>query len=87
MRIRIDDMGALGEGPDLRIVRVRKITNASNGAFVVLDDHNEADVAGRVAKREMKEIKYSARRLKAEGFRIVKVDAIGRLNDPGRIQP
>lgn len=87
MRIRIDDMGALGSGDDRRIVRVRKITNASNGVFVFLDDHNEADVANRVARREMRAGKYSARQLQSLGFRVVKVSAIGCVNDPGLSTP
>ena len=45
MRLRINDMGALGEGPERRIVRVRKITNAENWVLVFLDDHNEANDA------------------------------------------
>ena len=45
MRLQIDDMGAIGRRiAERRIVRVRKITNANGGAFVVLDDHNEANV-------------------------------------------
>ena len=87
MRIRIDDMGALGEGQDLRIVRVRKISNSSKRTLVFLDNHNEANVASRVAKKELKEEKYSAKQLKEAGFRIVKVDEIGQLNDPGPFQP
>ncbi len=87
MRIRIDDMGALGEGQDLRIVRVRKISNSSNRPLIYLDDHNEADAASRAAKKELKEEKYSAKQLKEAGFRIVKVDEIGQLNDPGPFQP
>ena len=87
MRIRIDDMGALGNGQDRRIVRVRKITNASNGVFVFLDGHNEADVANRVARKEMRAGKYSARQLQSLGFRVVKVSAIGRVNDPGSFTP
>ena len=83
MRIRIDDMGAMGDGPDRRIVRVRKITNARAGVSVYLDEHNEADVAHRVAEKEMKEGKYSAKQLKERGFRIVKVDEIGRVRDTG----
>ena len=86
MRLRIDDMGALGEGPERRIVRVRKITNARNGVFVVLDDHNEADVADRVGK-DMKENRHSARQLKTLGFHKVGVDEIGRVLDPGSRSP
>ena len=83
MRLHIDDMGALGEGAGRRIVRVRK----ASGGFVWLDDHNEADVANRVSKREMKPGKYSARQLQRLGFRKVGVDEIGRVLDPGPRSP
>ena len=79
MRLQIDDMGVLGDGPERRIVRVRKLS----GGLVWLDDHNEANVDARIRKRELKENKYSARRLRKLGFRIVKVDEIGRVRDPG----
>ena len=82
MRLQIDDMGAIGEGSERRIVRVRKITNAASGAFVVLDDHKEVNVPGRVGK-DMRENKYSARQLKQHRFRKVGVDEIGRVRDPG----
>ena len=80
MRLHIDDMGALGLGTDRRIVRVRKIS----GGRVWLDDHNEADVADRVKKNEMKSNPYSARQLKQQGFRKVGVDEIGRVQDPAQ---
>ena len=85
MRVHIDDMGALGEGSDRRIVRVRKITNATSGAFLVLDMHNEANVAARVSSTDdpMKENRYLANRLRKEGFRKVSVDEIGRVLDSG----
>ncbi len=83
MRLHIDDMGALGEGPERRIVRVRKVTNATSGVFVFLDDHNEADIPNRIRKKEMKDSKYSARQLQRLGFRKVGVDEIGRVRDPG----
>ena len=83
MRLHIDDMGAFGEGPDRRIVRVRKITDATSGAFVVLDDHNEGNAADRVRKGEMTENRYPASRLKRVGFRKVRVDEIGRVGDTG----
>ena len=82
MRLQIDDMGALGEGDNRRIVRVRKITNASTGAFVVLDDHNEANVPARVGK-DMRENRYPAHRLKIQGFRKVRVDELGQVRDRG----
>ena len=82
MRLYRDDMGALGEGDNLRIVRLRKITNAKVGAFVVLDPHNEANVPDRVGK-DMKENRYKAHQLQAENFRKIDVDEIGRVLDPG----
>ena len=86
MRLRINDMGALGSGPDPRIVRVRKITDAKAGAFVVLDDQNEANVPDRVGK-DMKENRYRASKLREEGFRVVQVNEIGRVLDPGPPKP
>ena len=83
MRLHIDDMGAFGEGPDRRIVRVRKITNARSGVSVFMDEHNEANVPERISKKDIKEKKYSARQLHQQGFRKVGVDEIGRVRDPG----
>ncbi len=84
MRIQIDDMGALGEGSEQRIVRVRKMSNSKSGALVWLDDHNEANVAARVGKREIRDMKYSARQLHQHGFRKVRVNEIGKvIRDPG----
>ena len=82
-RIYKGDMAAIGEGADRRIVRVRKIDNAKNGAVVYMDDHNEANVDKRIRKKELKEKKYSVRQLRANKFRKVGVDEIGRLRDPG----
>ncbi len=83
MRLQINDMGALGEGPDRRIVRVRK----TSGNLVWLDDHNEANVDARVRKKEMKSNPYSARQFKQQRFRLVRVDEIGRVRDPGPRAP
>ncbi|MCY4579951.1 MAG: type II CRISPR RNA-guided endonuclease Cas9 [Chloroflexi bacterium] len=95
MRLQIDDMGALGEGTERRIVRVRKITNnARQGGLVVLDDHNEANVPERVTRDArirkdsgidigMKEEVYPASKLRRFGFRKIHVDEIGRVRDPG----
>lgn len=85
MRLHKDDMGALGEGPERRIVRVRKF----NAGSVVLDDHNEANVDARERKGEMDRSKsiYSAKKLRAQGFRLVRVDEIGRVPAPGPRAP
>ena len=82
-RIYKGDMAAVGEGDDRRIVRVRKIDNAKNGAVVYMDGHNEANVDKRIRQKELKEKKYSVRQLRANKFRKVGVDEIGRLRDPG----
>ena len=87
IRLQINDMGALGEGQDRRIVRVRKISNSQNGALVWMDDHNETNVDSRIRNREIKEEKYSARQLHIQGFRKVGVDEIGRVRDPGPPKP
>ena len=82
MRIYKDDICALGEGENRRIVRVRKFGDG----YVVLDDHNEADVDGRERRREMKRNNgHRVTRLREQGFRKVHVDEIGRVRDPGPI--
>lgn len=79
MRLQINDMGALGEGPNRRIVRVRSTSvRAQKGRrpriSVCLDLHNEA---------QAKETEYSANQLREQGFRKVRVDEIGRVFDRG----
>ena len=98
-RLQIDDIGALGEGIERRIVRVRKIANnARQGGLVVLDDHNEANVPDRIksdarirketgANTGMKEDVYAAPKLRRLGFRKVHVDEMGRVRDPGPFKP
>ena len=99
MRLHIDDMGAVGEGLERRILRVRKMwADSRGGVYVVLDDHNEANVSARIResrkrRREgtdherIRERKYSGRQLRACGFRKVGVDEIGRVRDPGPLRP
>ncbi len=87
MQLKINDMGAIGEGADRRIVRVRQMWAGESGTFIVMDDHNEADVDRRVRKKEMKANSYSARKLQRCGFRKVGVDEIGRVLDPGAPRP
>ena len=80
MRLHKNDMGALGTGAERRIVRVRKFGDG----YVVLDDHNEADIDGRERRREIaRNNGLSALRLREQGFRKVGVDEIGRVSDPG----
>lgn len=83
MRLQIDDMGALGEGANPRIVRVRKMS----GVLIWMDDDNEANVAARVGRKEMKSNPISARQLQQQGFRKIHVDEIGRIHDPGPYSP
>ena len=98
MRLQIDDMGALGEGKNRRIVRVRKMDNNKRGPRIVLDDHNEANVADRIRqdariRREsgadtgMKEEVFPAAKLHRLGFRRVRVDDLGRVYDRGPFMP
>ena len=53
---------------------------------MVLDGHNEANVPARVGK-DMKENRYSAKQLKEQGFRKVRVDELGRVRDRGAFKP
>ncbi len=78
MRLQINDMGALGEGANRRIVRVRKIINRTGKTpTVVLDDHKDANAA------KGKDIEFSAKKLEENAFRKVRVDEIGRVFDRG----
>ncbi len=99
-RLQKDDTGAMGEGPDRRIVRVRQMDNNTSGPRVVLDDHNEANVDKRIRedtkKRATGEIGrdsgmkvevFSATKLQRLGFRKVYVDEIGRVRDQGPFKP
>lgn len=80
MRLYKGDLGALGEGKDRRIVRVRKF---SAGA-VVLDDHNETNVDKRERQGEItRNNGHSAKTLLEQGFRKVRVDELGRVFDRG----
>ena len=83
MRLQINDMGAIGEGEDRRIVRVRKMTVGK----IFLDDHNEAKVGRRIRNKEFESGQYSASKLQRSGFRKVGVDEIGRVLDPGSPKP
>ena len=82
-RIYKNDMCALGEGAERRIVRVRKFSAST----VWLDDHNEANVDARVRKNEIGDTNTSAQALRERGFRPVRVDAIGRVTDLGAFPP
>ncbi|MDE0200209.1 MAG: type II CRISPR RNA-guided endonuclease Cas9 [Caldilineaceae bacterium] len=86
MRLQINDMGAISEGEERRIVRVRKMTATNTRNLVFLDEHNEADVPSRIVRKELKEHKYSARQLQRSGFRKVGVDEIGRVLDSGPLK-
>ncbi|MDE2824357.1 MAG: type II CRISPR RNA-guided endonuclease Cas9 [Chloroflexota bacterium] len=85
MRLHKDDMGAFDNGKDRRIVRVRKISNDTAGPQIYMDAHNEANVDRRIKDPHdpMKARKYSAKQLREQDFRRVRVDEIGRVLDPG----
>ena len=82
-RIYKNDTCALGEGAERRVVRVRKFSVSS----VWLDPHNESNVDARVRKEEISDTKTSAKTLREQGFRLIRVDAIGRVLDPGPFPP
>ena len=87
-RIYKNDMCALGEGDERRIVRVRKITNPKRGSpRIFLDPHNESNMDARVKKKETADTNKSAKTLREQGFRPIRVDAIGRVLDPGPFPP
>ena len=80
MRLYKGDLGALYDGDNRRIVRVRQFSKGT----VVLDDHNEANVDWRERHKEIKRNHgHSATTLREQGFRKVRVDEIGRVKDPG----
>ena len=84
MRLHKGDLGALWEGNDRRIVRVRKF---SAGA-VVLDDHNETNVDKREREGKINRNNgHSAKTLLEQGFRKVRVDELGRVYDRGPFKP
>lgn len=98
MRLQIDDMGALDEGKNRRIVRVRQMDNNKSGPRIVLDDHNEANVDARIREDAkvrratntdsgMKVEVFSAAKLRRFGFRKVRVDELGRVYDRGPFKP
>ncbi|MDO8423601.1 MAG: type II CRISPR RNA-guided endonuclease Cas9 [Parvibaculum sp.] len=87
MRLHIDDMGAIGEGPERRIVRVCKMSTQSGKEYVYLADHNEGNVDARVRNKELKYLAESCSGLQKKNFRKVGVDEIGRLTDPGPRTP
>ena len=81
-RLHIDDMVAVGEGENRRILRIVKMS----GQIITMADHFEG---GALKARDADKndiFKYfapSASRLKDLGFRKVGVDEIGRVSDPG----
>ena len=79
-RLYVDDMVALGEGKERRVVRVRMMS----GNHVWLDPHFEANVSARMGKDFTEgESKHSGPKLQRLGFRKLDVNAIGRVFDPG----
>ena len=87
MRLQKNDLGAFGEGPNRRIVRIRKMSHSAKETLIWMDEHNEANAAARIKKKELPESKYSARQLKAQGFRKVHVDELGQVRDRGPYRP
>jgi len=82
MRLHMDDMGAIGEGTERRILRVCKMSTESGKEYVYLADHNEGNVDARVRAKELKYLKESCEGLRKKNFRKIGVDEIGRVTDP-----
>ena len=88
MRLHINDMVAVGEGAERRLLRVQTLS----GQAIVMVDHNEG---GDLRKRERikdPEVRYeplrrSAGRVLSEGIRKVTVTPAGRILDAGPFGP
>ena len=72
-RIYKNDMCALGEGEECRIFRIQQITDGR----VTIQPHNRSDSAKTLRSNPLRE----------QGFRPIRVDAIGRVLDPGPFPP
>jgi CRISPR-associated endonuclease Csn1 len=82
MRLYNDDMVAVGDGPDRRILRIVKMS----GQTIFLADHLEA---GGLKKRDQdpddafKYLAKSANAFRPLNLRKIGIDEVGRVNDPG----
>lgn len=74
MRIYKGDLGAVGEGENRRIVRIRQIFQPGR---LLVSDH----------QREAEQQSYRAEPLRKAGFRKVRVDELGRVYDRGPFKP
>jgi len=83
MRLQINDCVRSNDGP-VELLRVCKITAGGPG-YLYLAPVNEANVAARVTKGELKYVLKSGRQLGRGDFRKVGVDEIGRVLDPHRL--
>lgn len=79
MRLRRNDMVAVEEGDQRRIMRVVRITEGK----VTLAEHHEANVDARVRKKEFSCLTKSPNSLRGTRARVVGVDVLGYVNDPG----
>ncbi len=80
MRIFRNDMCAYEIDGQHVIGRVQKFDQSGN---IYLCPHNEANVDARVRAGQMKFVKKSANALRGIKFRLVHVDEIGQVRDPG----
>ncbi len=78
MRLHINDMIAIGEDEERRIMRVQKLS----GQTIVAVDHTEAGKA-----HEMTPYRKSAGQVIQAGLRKVSVDVLGRVKDGGPFGP
>ena len=90
MRLHINDMIAIGEGEERRILRVQTLT--PSGQRIEAVDHNEGgDLRARVRHADPEErcvpLRVSASRMLQVGLRKVSVDVAGRVRDGGPFGP
>ena len=78
MRLHVDDMIAVGEGSDRRILRVQ----ALSGQKVTAVDHQAAGKA-----KELPPYRKSAGQMLQVGLRKISVDVLGRVQDGGPLGP
>ncbi|MCY4392686.1 MAG: type II CRISPR RNA-guided endonuclease Cas9 [Chloroflexi bacterium] len=88
MRLQINDMIAVGEGDERRLLRVQFLS----GQKITAVDHNEGgDLRARVRASDDAEsyvpLRVSASRVIQAGLRKVSVDVLGRVQDGGPFGP
>jgi len=79
MRIHKDDVLAISDEQGVRIMRVAQFSSGK----ILLAEHTEANVAGRARDGRFKFLQFGIGPLKKVNARIIGVDILGYVNDPG----